>query len=145
MVTWLSESVSDVTPREGPLCDASMGQVTHDLITYYQELGDTLRRLSKRFPAMLIDVVAMSEIQRSVKPSARIPPRILPLSLERPASTSSGRRSPCFITRSTSFHLPAGCHGAGEQARDREKIAQYAVGLRRCSVVTASSTRYAQP
>lgn len=40
-----------------------MGQVTHDLITYYQELGNTLRRLSKQFPAMHIDVVAMSEIE----------------------------------------------------------------------------------
>jgi hypothetical protein len=40
-----------------------MGQITHDLMSYYQELGETLRRLSKQFPAMHIDVVAMSEIE----------------------------------------------------------------------------------
>jgi hypothetical protein len=40
-----------------------MGHVTDDLIGYYQQLADTLRRLSQQFPAMRIDVTAMSEIE----------------------------------------------------------------------------------
>src|ERR1700691_611271 len=40
-----------------------MGRVTHDLITYYQQLADTMQRLSKQYPAMRIDVAAMSEIE----------------------------------------------------------------------------------
>lgn len=40
-----------------------MGRVTHDLVIYYQQLADTLRRLSKQYPAMRIDVTAMSEIE----------------------------------------------------------------------------------
>jgi hypothetical protein len=40
-----------------------MGQLTNDLISYYQQLADTMQRLSKQFPAMRIDVVAMSEIE----------------------------------------------------------------------------------
>jgi hypothetical protein len=40
-----------------------MGQVTNDLVKYYQQLADTMRRLSKQYPAMRIDVVAMSEIE----------------------------------------------------------------------------------
>jgi hypothetical protein len=40
-----------------------MGQVTNDLVSYYQQLADTLQRLSKQFPAMRIDVEAMSEIE----------------------------------------------------------------------------------
>src|SRR6204780_915530 len=40
-----------------------MGRVTHDLITYYQQLADTMQRLSKQYPAMRIDVPAMSEIE----------------------------------------------------------------------------------
>jgi hypothetical protein len=40
-----------------------MGQVTHDLISYYQQLADTMQRLSKQYPAMRIDVPAMSEIE----------------------------------------------------------------------------------
>jgi hypothetical protein len=40
-----------------------MGQVTNDLLSYYQELADTMRRLSKQYPAMRIDVAAMSEIE----------------------------------------------------------------------------------
>jgi len=40
-----------------------MGRVTHDLVSYYQQLADTLERLSKQYPAMRIDVTAMSEIE----------------------------------------------------------------------------------
>jgi hypothetical protein len=40
-----------------------MGRITNDLISYYQQLADTMRRLSKQYPAMRIDVVAMSEIE----------------------------------------------------------------------------------
>lgn len=40
-----------------------MGRVTHDLVNYYQHLADTMRRLSKEFPGMRIDVTPMSEIE----------------------------------------------------------------------------------
>jgi hypothetical protein len=40
-----------------------MGRVTNDLVSYYQQLADTMQRLSKQFPAMRIDVAAMSEIE----------------------------------------------------------------------------------
>jgi hypothetical protein len=40
-----------------------MGRITNDLITYYQQLADTMQRLSKQYPAMRIDVPAMSEIE----------------------------------------------------------------------------------
>jgi hypothetical protein len=40
-----------------------MAQVTNDLVSYYQQLTDTLQRLSKQYPAMRIDVAAMSEIE----------------------------------------------------------------------------------
>jgi hypothetical protein len=40
-----------------------MGRVTHDLVSYYQQMADTLQRLSKQYPAMRIDVAAMSEIE----------------------------------------------------------------------------------
>jgi hypothetical protein len=40
-----------------------MAQVTNDLVSYYQQLAETMRRLSKQFPAMRIDVAAMSEIE----------------------------------------------------------------------------------
>lgn len=40
-----------------------MGRITSELIDYYQQLSDTLQRLSKRYPAMRIDVAAMSEIE----------------------------------------------------------------------------------
>jgi hypothetical protein len=40
-----------------------MGRLTDDLVSYYQQLADTLRRLSKQYPAMRIDVTAMSEIE----------------------------------------------------------------------------------
>jgi hypothetical protein len=40
-----------------------MGRVTNDLVTYYEQLADTMRRLSKQYPGMRIDVAAMSEIE----------------------------------------------------------------------------------
>jgi hypothetical protein len=40
-----------------------MGQVTNDLVSYYQQLANTMQRLSKQYPAMRIDVAAMSEIE----------------------------------------------------------------------------------
>jgi hypothetical protein len=40
-----------------------MGRLTNDLIGYYQQLADTMQRLSKQFPAMRIDVTAMSAIE----------------------------------------------------------------------------------
>ena len=80
-----------------------MGQVTKDLINYYQQLADTMRRLSKQYPAMRIDVTPMSEIEaKSVKPSVLTWPRTLPRSLARPAWISSARHCSCFTTGSTS-------------------------------------------
>jgi hypothetical protein len=40
-----------------------MGRVTNDLISYYQQLAETMQKLSKQFPGMRIDVTAMSEIE----------------------------------------------------------------------------------
>jgi hypothetical protein len=40
-----------------------MGRVTNDLVSFYQQLADTMRKLSKQYPAMRIDVTAMSEIE----------------------------------------------------------------------------------
>jgi hypothetical protein len=40
-----------------------MGRLTGDLIGYYQQLADTMRKLSKQYPAMRIDVTAMSHIE----------------------------------------------------------------------------------
>jgi predicted small lipoprotein YifL len=40
-----------------------MGRVTNDLVGYYQQLADTMQRLSMQYPAMRIDVAAMSEIE----------------------------------------------------------------------------------
>jgi hypothetical protein len=39
-----------------------MSQVTQDLVTYYQQLADTLQKLSKQFPAVRVDVRTMPEI-----------------------------------------------------------------------------------
>jgi hypothetical protein len=40
-----------------------IGRVTNDLVSYYQQLADTMQRLSKQYPGMRIDVAAMSEIE----------------------------------------------------------------------------------
>jgi hypothetical protein len=42
---------------------SEMGRVTNDLVTYYQQLADTMRVLSKQYPAMRIDAEAMSDIE----------------------------------------------------------------------------------
>ena len=40
-----------------------MGRLTNDLVDYYQQLAETMRKLSKQYPAMRIDVTPMSEIE----------------------------------------------------------------------------------
>ena len=40
-----------------------MGKLTHELVSYYGQLADTMRRLSKQVPVMRIDAEAMSEIE----------------------------------------------------------------------------------
>ena len=40
-----------------------MGRLINDLVNYYQQLADTMQRLSKQYPAMRIDVAAMSKIE----------------------------------------------------------------------------------
>jgi hypothetical protein len=40
-----------------------MGRLTNELVGYYQQLADTMRRLSKQYPAMRIDVTPMSKIE----------------------------------------------------------------------------------
>jgi hypothetical protein len=40
-----------------------MGRVTNELVSYYQQLAETMQRLSKQYPGMRIDVPAMSEIE----------------------------------------------------------------------------------
>jgi hypothetical protein len=40
-----------------------MGRLTADLVSYYQHLAETMQRLSKQYPAMRIDVAAMSDIE----------------------------------------------------------------------------------
>jgi hypothetical protein len=40
-----------------------MGRLTSDLVSYYQQLADTMKRLSTEFPAMRIDVAPMSDIE----------------------------------------------------------------------------------
>ena len=40
-----------------------MARVTNDLVSYYQQLADTMQKLSRQYPDMRIDVAAMSEIE----------------------------------------------------------------------------------
>jgi hypothetical protein len=40
-----------------------MGRITNDLLVYYQQLADAMRDLSKKYPAMRIDVEPMSKIE----------------------------------------------------------------------------------
>jgi hypothetical protein len=40
-----------------------MGRLTNELIGYYQQLAETMQRLSRQYPAMRIDVMPMSEIE----------------------------------------------------------------------------------
>jgi hypothetical protein len=45
----------------------AMAQITHDLMTYYQQLADTLQRLSKQFPAVRLNVRTMPEIEADTR------------------------------------------------------------------------------
>jgi len=40
-----------------------MGRLTSELISYYQQLAETMQKLSTQYPAMRIDVTPMSEIE----------------------------------------------------------------------------------
>jgi hypothetical protein len=40
-----------------------MGRLTKELVSYYQQLADTMKKLSQQYPAMRIDVTPMSEIE----------------------------------------------------------------------------------
>lgn len=42
---------------------SEMGRLTHDLLSYYEELADNMKKLSKQYPAMRIDAEAMSPIE----------------------------------------------------------------------------------
>jgi hypothetical protein len=44
-----------------------MGRLTNELVSYYQQLADTMQRLSKQYPAMKIDVAAMSDIEADMR------------------------------------------------------------------------------
>lgn len=44
-----------------------MAGMTKDLVSYYQQLADNMRRLSKQYPAMRIDVTPMSEIESKTR------------------------------------------------------------------------------
>jgi hypothetical protein len=80
-----------------------MGRVTDDLVSYYQQLADTLQRLSKQYPAMRIDVTTMSEIEGDERKAiGEDLAKDFATSSVRPASNSSGRHCSCFTTRSTS-------------------------------------------
>jgi hypothetical protein len=42
---------------------SEMGQLTHELLAYYQQLADNMKKLSKQYPALRIDAEAMSAIE----------------------------------------------------------------------------------
>ena len=44
-----------------------VGRLTGDLVSYYQQLADTMQKLSKQYPAMRIDVTAMSEVEADTR------------------------------------------------------------------------------
>jgi hypothetical protein len=44
-----------------------MSQVTNDLVSYYQQLADSLQKLSKQFPAVRLDVRTMPEIEADTR------------------------------------------------------------------------------
>jgi hypothetical protein len=46
-----------------------MGRVTDELMTYYEQLADTMRRLAKEYPGMRIDAPAMSQIESEERKS----------------------------------------------------------------------------
>lgn len=44
-----------------------MGRITDDLLSYYEQLADSMKRLSKQYPAMRIDVTPMSKIESETR------------------------------------------------------------------------------
>lgn len=42
---------------------SDMGQLTNELVKYYEQLADDMRKLAKQYPGMRIDVTPMSEIE----------------------------------------------------------------------------------
>jgi hypothetical protein len=44
-----------------------MARMSNDLVSYYQQLADTMQSLSKQYPAMQINVVPMSEIEADTR------------------------------------------------------------------------------
>jgi hypothetical protein len=44
-----------------------LSQITQELVTYYQQLAETLQKLSKQFPAVHIDVRTMPEIEADMR------------------------------------------------------------------------------
>jgi hypothetical protein len=44
-----------------------VGRLTKDVISYYEQLADTMQRLSKQYPAMRIDVAPMSKIEADTR------------------------------------------------------------------------------
>jgi hypothetical protein len=46
-----------------------MGRTTNELISYYQQLAQTMKTLSQQYPGMRIDVAPMSEIEGAVRKS----------------------------------------------------------------------------
>jgi hypothetical protein len=46
-----------------------MGRVTSDLTAYYQQLADSMRKLSEQYPAMRIDAKPMSDIEAEERKS----------------------------------------------------------------------------
>ncbi len=46
-----------------------MGRITNDLLAFYAKLADTMEKLSKRYPAMRIDVAPMSDIESEARKS----------------------------------------------------------------------------
>jgi hypothetical protein len=44
-----------------------MSRVTDDLVTYYQQLSDSLQKLSKQYPAVRLDATTMSSIEADTR------------------------------------------------------------------------------
>jgi hypothetical protein len=44
-----------------------MGRLTDDLVSYYEQLADSMKKLSKQYPAMRIDVTPMSKIESDTR------------------------------------------------------------------------------
>jgi hypothetical protein len=44
-----------------------MGRLTDELVNYYEQLADSMKKLSKQYPAMRIDVTPMSQIESDTR------------------------------------------------------------------------------